>query len=124
MMIKRGLTNMEKFYDRTNELKTLSQIEKQSETSACFTVLTGRRRIGKTELLKHFINDKKSAYLFTTRSAEKSLCQQCQKTLGESIGLKIFGTVENLSDLFEQIMIFYYSDKLLNSILLIYSHLI
>lgn len=95
---------MEKFYDRINELEALSQIEKQSTKTACFTVLTGRRRIGKTQLLKQFISDKKSAYLFTSRSAEKSLCEQWQKNLEESIGLKIFGKVENLSDLFEQIM--------------------
>ena len=97
---------MEKFYDRKKELQTLSQIEQQSQNSACFTVITGRRRIGKTELLKYFISDKKSVYLFTTRSAEKALCTQWQKTLEESIGLKIFGTVETLSDLFEQIMLY------------------
>ena len=97
---------MEKFYDRTNELNALAQIEKQSEKTACFTVLTGRRRIGKTQLLKHFIDDKKSAYLFTSRNAEKSLCEQWYKTLEESIGLRIFGKIESLSDLFEQIMIY------------------
>ena len=97
---------MEVFYDRKNELNVLSQIENQSEKNACFTVITGRRRIGKTELLKHFISDKKSAYLFTSRSAEKALCTQWQKTLEESIGLKIFGNVENLSELFEQIMLY------------------
>lgn len=97
---------MEKFYDRKKELQTLSQIEQQSQNTACFTVITGRRRIGKTELLKYFISDKKSVYLFTTRSAEKALCTQWQKTLEESIGLKIFGTVETLSDLFEQIMLY------------------
>lgn len=97
---------MEKFYDRKKELQALSQIEKQSKTNACFTVITGRRRIGKTELIKNFINDKKSAYLFTTRNAEKTLCSQWQKTLEESIELKIFGTVEKLSDLFNQIMLY------------------
>ena len=97
---------MEKFYDRKKELQTLSQIEQQSQNTACFTVITGRRRIGKTELLKYFISDKKSVYLFSTRSAEKALCTQWQKTLEESIGLKIFGTVETLSDLFEQIMLY------------------
>lgn len=55
---------MEKFYDRKDELQALSQIERQSHKTACFTVITGRRRIGKTELLGHFISDKKSAYLF------------------------------------------------------------
>ncbi len=97
---------MEKFYDRKKELEILSTIEKQSVKNACFTMLTGRRRIGKTQLLQHFIENKKSAYLFTTRSAEKALCQEWQKNLEESIGLKIFGSVQNLSDLFEQIMIY------------------
>ena len=97
---------MKKFYGRKKELQSLSQIELQSQKTSCFTVITGRRRIGKTELLKHFISDKKSVYLFTTRSAEKVLCIQWQKTLEESIGLKIFGTVETLSNLFEQIMFF------------------
>lgn len=97
---------MKNFYDRKKEIQTLLQIEHQSQKSACFTVITGRRRIGKTELIKHFISDKKSAYLFTTRSAEKTLCAQWQKNLEKSIGLKIFGTVETLSNLFEQIMIF------------------
>ena len=97
---------METFYDRKKELEVLSQIERQSRTNACFTVITGRRRIGKTELLKHFIRGKKNAYLFTPRSAEKALCMQWQKNLEESIGLRIFGTIENLSDLFEQIMLY------------------
>ncbi len=100
---------MERFYDRINELEALAQIERQAKKTACFTVLTGRRRIGKTQLLKHFINGKKGAYLFTTRSAEKNLCEQWQKILEESLGLKIFGKVEGLSDLFEQIMT--YSQK-------------
>lgn len=96
---------METFYDRKKELELLSQIEKQSEKNACFTVITGRRRIGKTELLKHFIDDKKGVYLFTTRSAEKSLCNQWQKSLEEGLGLKIYGSIETLSDLFDQIML-------------------
>lgn len=97
---------MKQFYDRTTELAALSQIDEQSKEYACFTLLTGRRRIGKTELLRHFIQDKKSAYLFAMRDSESDLCSQWQKTLEKSIGLKIFGTVTSIADLFEQIMIF------------------
>ena len=39
---------MTKFYDRIKELNSLEQIEKTSLNSANFTVMTGRRRIGKT----------------------------------------------------------------------------
>ena len=69
---------MKSFYGRKNELKALEQIEKNSLNSANFTVITGRRRIGKTELLKKYIEKKNSCYLFTTRSSEPLLCEQWQ----------------------------------------------
>ena len=40
-----------KFYDREKEMKLLYSNLEQSKKSACFTVLVGRRRIGKTALL-------------------------------------------------------------------------
>ena len=43
---------MKRFYGREKELSTFKRIEKQSESSATFTVLMGRRRVGKTELTK------------------------------------------------------------------------
>lgn len=98
---------MKKFYDRKKELESLKQIENQSKEAACFTVLVGRRRVGKTELLKKFLSESetKSAYLFTARMSESMLCENWQKEL-EKIGLKIFGKITSLSELFEQIMIF------------------
>ena len=51
---------MKSFYGRKNELKALEQIEKNSLNSPNFTVITGRRRIGKTELLKKYIEKKNS----------------------------------------------------------------
>ena len=97
---------MTKFYDRKKELESLEQIEKNSFKNENFTLITGRRRIGKTTLLKKFIEGKKNCYLFTTRTSETLLCQQWQNQLEESIGLKIFGNVTKLSALFEQIMQF------------------
>lgn len=97
---------MTKFYDRIKELNSLEQIEKASLNSANFTVMTGRRRIGKTALLKKFIENKKSCYLFTFRTSEVLLCQQWQKELEEKLGLKIFGSINKLSELFNQIMQF------------------
>lgn len=38
-----------KFFDRTNELEMLADIERRSRNNAQFTVLAGRRRVGKTE---------------------------------------------------------------------------
>ena len=41
-----------KFYNRQKELSVLRRIQADSLESARFTVVTGRRRVGKTELLK------------------------------------------------------------------------
>lgn len=95
---------MNKFYDRKTEIAALEQIENISHNAAQFTVITGRRRIGKTELLKTYIENKKSCYLFTTRSSEAFLCEQWQQLLFEEVGLKIFGKIAGLATLFEQIM--------------------
>ena len=40
-----------KFYDRTEEIATLRKIRDNSWENAQFTVITGRRRIGKTSLV-------------------------------------------------------------------------
>jgi len=95
-----------KFYDRINELETLAQIEKQSVETACFTVMVGRRRIGKTSLLLHSSEGKKMLYLFVSRNSEAVLCRQFQQQANETLGLQIYGTINRFADLFEQLLIF------------------
>lgn len=97
---------MEAFYDRKEEFKVLGDIERQSARNACFTVVTGRRRIGKTELLKKFMNGKKACYLFTSRSPEKNLCELWQKKLADDIGLKVFGQIQSVPELLEAVFQF------------------
>ncbi len=46
-----------KFYDRKKEMAILYAAKEQSQTSACFTVMTGRRRIGKTALLLESVKE-------------------------------------------------------------------
>lgn len=110
ILIKQRSCFVQTFYDRKNELASLDEIRVQAKTFACFTVVIGRRRIGKTELLKHFLKTKckknQSAYLFTARSSEPVLCQQWQKDLEEQLSLKIFGQTATLHELFEQIFVF------------------
>jgi AAA+ ATPase superfamily predicted ATPase len=95
-----------KFYDRINELETLSRIEKQSTETACFTIMVGRRRIGKTSLLLRASAEKKMLYLFVSRNSEAVLCRQFQQQANEVLGLQIYGTINRFADLFEQLLIF------------------
>lgn len=90
-----------KFYDREAELETLSDIMLQSGRSACFTVMTGRRRIGKTALILRTLAKARSLYLFVTRSSEAVLCGQFQRQAVETLGVPVFGNVARLADLFE-----------------------
>jgi len=95
-----------KFYDRINELEALARIEQQSTETACFTIIVGRRRIGKTSLLLRLSAEKKMLYLFVSRNSEAVLCSQFQQQASEALGLKIYGTINRFADLFEQLLIF------------------
>jgi AAA+ ATPase superfamily predicted ATPase len=95
-----------KFYDRINELETLARIEKQSAETACFTIMVGRRRIGKTSLLLRSSKGQKLLYLFVSHNSEAVLCGQFQQQASEALGLQIYGTISRFADLFEQLLIF------------------
>ena len=95
-----------KFYDRTQELELLRDINKQSRNTACFTVMVGRRRIGKTSLLLESMKGEKFLYLFVSRKSEVLLCEQFQQEIKDSLELEIFGNVTEFRILFEQLMIY------------------
>ena len=95
-----------KFYDRTQELELLWDINKQSRNTACFTVMVGRRRIGKTSLLLESMKGEKFLYLFVSRKSEVLLCEQFQQEIKDSLELEIFGNVTEFRILFEQLMIY------------------
>lgn len=59
---------MERFIDRKKELEYLES-EYQSKRSS-FVVVYGRRRTGKTALLRHFAKDKPSLYFLATEESE------------------------------------------------------
>ena len=79
-----------KFYDRTKELEALRKIEQLSATSAQMTVMTGRRRIGKTTLIKTAITKIPFVYFFVGKKSETLLCAELaeiiRETLGEDLG--------------------------------------
>ena len=93
-----------KFYDRKHELALLQESASQSFESAVFTVLTGRRRVGKTSLITQSLADEEFAYLFVSKDSEALLCQSFQKELETQLGLSIYGEVSKFKDLFEIVM--------------------
>ncbi len=93
-----------KFYDRESELEVLRQIHAQSLQTATFTVLTGRRRIGKTSLVMRALEGQQFAYLFVSKDSEAMLCRKFQAILEQTLGMQIYGSVNRFRDLFEIIM--------------------
>ena len=67
-------TDTMRFFDREQEFEKLREIEVLSHEVAQFTIITGRRRIGKTEMVKKFYEDKTILYFFVARKAEADLC--------------------------------------------------
>ena len=95
-----------RFFDRENELERLADIERRSRQNAQFTVLTGRRRVGKTSLLLKAFSRSDFAYLFVERKSEKDLCQTFKAELEAKLGMVILGEPDHFTQLFEQIMRF------------------
>ena len=92
------------FYDRESEINILKENEQQAKRSAMFTVLMGRRRVGKTTLLTKALEGCDYAYLFVSKDSETVLCQKFQQTLEEQLNIRVYGTISHFRDLFEVIM--------------------
>ena len=56
-----------KFVGREEEIGELRRIRSLSRTNARFTVITGRRRVGKTELVKNAMGDEPYLYFYVTK---------------------------------------------------------
>ncbi len=70
-----------KFYNRENEIAALQEIQERSLQNAHMTVVTGRRRIGKTQLLLKATEGQPTLYFFVARKSEALLCQDFQQEI-------------------------------------------
>ena len=94
-----------KFYDRTNELKELQEVRNLAFTDhSKLTVLTGRRRIGKTSLIFKSCEDSTTLYWFVKRSNEADLCLEFAETVTRVLGVSVPGRLYSFTRLFEFVM--------------------
>ena len=94
-----------KFYDRERELAALERSRAQAEQTGRFTVVVGRRRVGKTSLLLKAVEGRKFLYLFVSRTNEALLCERFQEDARRALGLEIYGRITRFRDLFEQLLL-------------------
>lgn len=90
-----------KFIDRERELEGLE--EAWRENGAGLFIIYGRRRIGKTELVKKFIEDKPSFYFLARRQKLSLEVERLRKEFGEAFDLYL-EEAETLEEFFEEIL--------------------
>lgn len=95
-----------KFFDRKSEL---AQLERQRKIAfndhSQMTVLTGRRRIGKTMLIRKSCEESTMVYLFVSRSNEAMLCSGFAKVINETLkSIFVPIQIDSFADLFEMLM--------------------
>ncbi len=93
-----------KFYNRVSEIAALQEIERISAETAQMTMMVGRRRIGKTTLLKKAFKATPFLYFFIAKKNEVLLCDEFSREINEKLGFPI-GNFTNFSDLFRAVML-------------------
>lgn len=93
-----------KFFDRTEEIASLREILKLSKSNAQFTVVTGRRRVGKTSVVWKAYENEPILYFFVARKAESDLCSDYQQEIENKLGIPTIGRTERFIDIFEYII--------------------
>lgn len=92
------------FYNRETELALLEAIRAKSENTAQMTFMVGRRRIGKTSLLRRANIDQPSLYFFLARKNESLLCEEFIAEIQEKLNIPVFGTIRSFKELFGLLM--------------------
>lgn len=93
-----------KFVNRTEEIANLKEILHLSKTNAQFTVVTGRRRIGKTSLVWEAYKEETILYFFVARKTENDLCNDYLTEIESKLNIPMIGKVERFSEIFEYLM--------------------
>lgn len=125
---------MKKFYNRKNELKLLNKHNNLAKDNLITEVIMGRRRIGKTELIKEYINKQKgqALYFYVTKKSSQIILDDFTVILKEKFAFlpsKVFSwedllniifelsVKEKLVVIFDEFQNFYHVDKSMFSIL-------
>lgn len=92
------------FFDREKETKILQEVKELSKENAQFTVLTGRRRVGKTWLVTHTYDPDDMLYFFVGRKSEADLCKGYAKEIEQKLHIPVLGSPDNFAEIFEFLM--------------------
>jgi AAA+ ATPase superfamily predicted ATPase len=93
------------FYDRDDELRSMEETRNFAfENYSRMTVMTGRRRIGKTALILKSCENTPTVYLFVNRGMEVDLCEKFTAIANNSLNTFVPQGITSFSVLFEALM--------------------
>lgn len=92
------------FYDREEELALLGEMLRGSAGEARMTVVTGRRRVGKTDLCLRCGGALPLLYFFVARKSEAMLCRDFIEEAESKLGVPI-GNYQRFGALFRHLML-------------------
>ncbi len=94
-----------KFYNRTSELAELQRIQHLAfNENSRLTVVTGRRRIGKTSLIMKSVEELPTVYLFVGRKNEATLCSEFIPVIRQSLNAFVPSEIHTFRSLFQYLM--------------------
>lgn len=94
-----------KFYDRKTELAKLEEMRRLAfDVHSQLTVVTGRRRIGKTKLIVKSCDEGPTVYLFVSRSNEVALCDDFCGVVRSELGVFVPEGMRRFAEFFEYLM--------------------
>jgi AAA+ ATPase superfamily predicted ATPase len=96
---------MTKFYNRANEIAELNRIRDLSFTDhSRMTVITGRRRIGKTLLIIKATAEAPAVYLFVGRKNEALLCAEFAVEVSRALNVFVPGEIRSFRSFFQYLL--------------------
>jgi len=93
-----------RFYDRESEISYLRNERDLSKKVARLTVVTGRRRVGKTQLIQNAMDDEPYIYLLVTRRSETDQCADFIEKVKSVLPISIYGDGIRFGTLFKALM--------------------
>ncbi|MDE7092255.1 MAG: AAA family ATPase [Muribaculaceae bacterium] len=95
-----------KFYNRTKEIEELRRIQGRAfDSRSRMTVITGRRRIGKTSLaIRATEGEHPTVYLFVSRKNEAALCEEFAGLISSTLSCYVPSEIKTFKSLFQMLM--------------------
>lgn len=92
------------FRGREEELSILERIRGKSRQRGQMTVVTGRRRMGKTRLIKESLRGERYLYFFVSRKAEVLLCEEYTALIRSTYGIEPIGRLTTFREVFAYLL--------------------